>query len=74
MQPHYLDQRRPPLESQGFGPSKPIETNDTPEGCSSNRRVELIIVEKETPPPSALILFRWERVGANRCVPIKVPT
>ncbi len=33
------------LDSKGFGPSKPIDTNDTPEGRGNNRRVEFIIVE-----------------------------
>jgi len=30
------------LESKGLGESKPIDTNDTPEGKANNRRVELI--------------------------------
>jgi OmpA-OmpF porin, OOP family len=30
------------LESSGFGPSRPMTTNDTPEGRQSNRRVELV--------------------------------
>jgi OmpA-OmpF porin, OOP family len=30
------------LESEGFGPSKPAASNDTPEGRQSNRRVELV--------------------------------
>ncbi len=30
------------LESKGWGESKPIDTNDTPEGKANNRRVELI--------------------------------
>jgi OmpA-OmpF porin, OOP family len=30
------------LESHGFGPSRPMTTNDTPEGRQSNRRVELV--------------------------------
>jgi outer membrane protein OmpA-like peptidoglycan-associated protein len=30
------------LETRGFGESKPIDTNDTPEGKANNRRVELV--------------------------------
>ncbi|WP_223747989.1 OmpA family protein [Myxococcus sp. XM-1-1-1] len=31
------------LEARGYGPSRPIATNDTPEGRGENRRVEFII-------------------------------
>lgn len=30
------------LEAQGFGDTKPVSSNDTPEGRQSNRRVELV--------------------------------
>ncbi|WP_375768282.1 OmpA family protein [Archangium gephyra] len=31
------------LEARGYGPSRPVASNDTPEGRSENRRVEFII-------------------------------
>jgi outer membrane protein OmpA-like peptidoglycan-associated protein len=35
-----IDPKR--LETKGWGESKPIDTNDTPEGKANNRRVELV--------------------------------
>lgn len=34
------------LNAQGFGDTQPIESNDTPEGRTANRRVELIVIQK----------------------------
>jgi outer membrane protein OmpA-like peptidoglycan-associated protein len=31
------------LSAKGFGPSRPIASNDTPEGRDANRRVEVSI-------------------------------
>lgn len=33
------------LESEGYGPDKPLQSNDTPEGRAKNRRVEFIVLE-----------------------------
>jgi outer membrane protein OmpA-like peptidoglycan-associated protein len=37
------------LEAHGYGPTKPIDTNDTETGRQNNRRVEFHIVESATP-------------------------
>src|SRR5262249_5324770 len=39
---------------RGMGHTKPIATNNTLIGRYINRRVEIIITEPETPPPSSL--------------------
>ena len=39
------------LVSQGYGMTKPIDTNDTEEGRAKNRRVEFAIVQRDAPPP-----------------------
>jgi outer membrane protein OmpA-like peptidoglycan-associated protein len=39
------------LESHGYGPTKPVDTNDTPEGRGKNRRVEFKIVEQDGQKP-----------------------
>ena len=42
------------LESEGYGLTKPIQSNDTDAGRQANRRVEFHIVEEDNggPPPS----------------------
>ena len=37
--------KRDRLESEGFGPDKPVESNDTPEGRAKNRRVEFKVID-----------------------------
>jgi outer membrane protein OmpA-like peptidoglycan-associated protein len=43
------------LESEGYGLTRPIQSNDTNEGRAANRRVEFKIVEEDNggPPPSS---------------------
>ncbi|MFN3202888.1 MAG: OmpA family protein [Bradymonadia bacterium] len=38
------------LVAQGFGESRPIDTNDTREGRARNRRVQFVILERDLPP------------------------
>ncbi len=40
MEKYSIEEAR--LQSQGFGETKPVDSNDTPEGRQNNRRVELI--------------------------------
>jgi outer membrane protein OmpA-like peptidoglycan-associated protein len=48
---HGIDPGR--LESEGYGLTKPIDTNDTDAGRAANRRVEFKILQEEGGgPPS----------------------
>ncbi len=40
------------IATRGFGKTRPVATNDTPEGCQVNRRVELILVDPDSPAAS----------------------
>lgn len=42
---HGIEQKR--LESEGFGPDKPVDSNDTEEGRAKNRRVEFKILNQD---------------------------
>jgi len=48
---HGIDPGR--LESQGYGLTQPIETNDTDVGRAANRRVEFKITQEDTAAPQA---------------------
>ncbi len=37
------------LSAVGFGPYRPLESNDTPEGRARNRRIEIKLVPLESP-------------------------
>jgi outer membrane protein OmpA-like peptidoglycan-associated protein len=47
---HGIDAAR--LQTQGFGPDRPIDTNKTPEGRRNNRRVEFHILDDNGAPES----------------------
>jgi chemotaxis protein MotB len=47
---HHLQANR--FSSTGYAGTRPIETNDTVEGQSANRRVELVILRATSPPPN----------------------
>ena len=42
------------MTAKGYGPDKPIATNDTDEGKQKNRRVQFNIVEKKEVPPTVV--------------------
>ena len=48
---HGIEQGR--LESQGYGLTQPVESNDTVEGRAANRRVEFKIVQEDAAAPAA---------------------
>jgi OOP family OmpA-OmpF porin len=44
---HGIDRTR--LTAKGYGPSRPIDTNDTAEGRANNRRIELVRTDTTHP-------------------------
>jgi outer membrane protein OmpA-like peptidoglycan-associated protein len=46
---HGIEEHR--LEAHGFGPSKPIDTNETDAGRQKNRRVEFHITQQGAGKP-----------------------
>jgi len=62
---HYLAEKGIPeslLEARAFGEQRPIASNKTEEGRAKNRRIELMIVEKET-EKKAEAPPEYERIG-----------
>jgi outer membrane protein OmpA-like peptidoglycan-associated protein len=43
------------LTAKGFGETKPVATNDTPEGRQLNRRVEVTIQKNAVAPPKQTV-------------------
>jgi chemotaxis protein MotB len=40
------------ISAAGYGPFRPVASNESPEGRRQNRRVDMVIVSPKTPPPT----------------------
>ncbi len=61
------------MESAGFGKTRPIDTNDTPEGMANNRRVEFHIVTPASPSRGESERLPVDK-SLNESAPMETPT